>query len=116
MQNAKTQATIGKIATDLEELTRQLNTFKLASVANVEDVQNQYSEYLNARLTLQSNKMDNIAESVEKQQKTTSKNAELLQNLLIGVQNLGGILRTFIRKWTTGVIQKSKQPMQNSEI
>ena len=52
--------------------------------------------------------MDNIVESVEKQQKTANENAELLQNLLIGVENLGEILRTFIRKWATGVIQRSK--------
>ena len=44
MQNAETQAAVGKIATDLEELTRQLNAFKPASVASVEDAQKQYSE------------------------------------------------------------------------
>ena len=37
--------------------------------------------------------MDNTAESVEKQQKTASENAELHQNLLIGVQNLGENLK-----------------------
>ena len=44
MRNAETQAAVGKIATDLEELTKQLNAFKPASVANVEDAQKQYSE------------------------------------------------------------------------
>ena len=33
-------AAAGKIGASLEELTRQLNAFKPASVANVEDVQN----------------------------------------------------------------------------
>ena len=37
--------------------------------------------------------MDNIAEYVEKQQKTASENVELLQNLLIGVENLGENLK-----------------------
>ena len=58
-------------------------------MANVEEAQKQYSEQLNARLTLQSERMDNIAKSTKKQQKTVSENAELLQNLLIGVENLG---------------------------
>ena len=40
-----------------------------------------------------SDKMDNIAESVEKRQKTANANAELLQNLLIGVENLGENLK-----------------------
>ena len=43
-RNAETQAAVGKIATDLEELTRQLNAFKPASVESVEDTQKQYSE------------------------------------------------------------------------
>ena len=34
------QVAVGKIAIGLGELTRQLNAFKPASVANVEDVQN----------------------------------------------------------------------------
>ena len=42
-RNAEMQAAIGKIATDLEELTRKLNIFKPANVANVEDAQKQYS-------------------------------------------------------------------------
>ena len=43
-RNMETQVAISKIATDLEELTRWLNAFKPASVANVEDAQKQYSE------------------------------------------------------------------------
>ena len=38
--------------------------------------------------------MDKISEFVEKQQKTASENAELLQNLLIGVENLGDNLKS----------------------
>ena len=90
----ETQAAVGKIATDLEELTRQLNAFKPTSVESVEDAQKQYSEQLNARLTLQSDRMDKISESVEKQQKTASENAELLQNFLIGVEHLGENLKS----------------------
>ena len=47
------------------------------------------SEQFDARLTLQSCRMDLIAESVEKQEKTVSGNAELLHNLLISIENLG---------------------------
>ena len=88
-RNAETQAIVDKIATNLEELTRQLNAFKPTSVVNVEDAQKQYYEQLNAGLTLQSSRMDNIAESIEKQQNTASEKAELFQNLLIGVENFG---------------------------
>ena len=49
---------------------------------------------MNARLTLQSERMHKISESVEKQQKTASENAELLKSLLIGVGNLGDNLKS----------------------
>ena len=94
MPNAEMQAAVGKIALDLEELTRQLNAFKPASVESVDGAQKQYSEQLNARLTLQSDRMDKISESFEKQQKIASENAELLQNLIIGVENLGENLKS----------------------
>ena len=63
------QAGVGNITTSLEKLIRQLNAFKPASIPNVEDVQKQYSEQFDARLTLQSSRMDLIAKSVENQEK-----------------------------------------------
>ena len=49
----------------------------------------QVSEQFEQRLTLQSNRMDLLSENIERQQKTTYGNAELLQNLMIGIENLG---------------------------
>ena len=43
-KNEETKQTIGKIAAGLEELTKQLNAFKLASATSVQDVQKQVSE------------------------------------------------------------------------
>ena len=37
----------------------------------------------------QSERIDNVNESVQKAQKTASDNAEMLQNLLIGLKNMG---------------------------
>ena len=115
-QNAETQAAVGKIATDLEELTRQLNAFKPASVSGVEDAQKQYSEQLNARLTLQSERMDKISESVDKQQQTASENAELLQNLLVGIENLGDNLKSIHQEmdyWRNPEVQAAETDLQN---
>ena len=85
-ENEETKQTIGKIAIGLEELTKQLNAFKPESATNVGDAQKQFSEQFNQHLSLQSNRMDVLSESAEKQQKTAEDNAELLQNLLIGVE------------------------------
>ena len=85
-------------------------------MSGVEDAQKQYSEQLNARLTLQSERMDKISESVDKQQKTASENAELLQNLLVGIENLGDNLKSIHQECTTREIQKSKLLKQNYRI
>ena len=55
--------------------------------------------------------MDVLSESVEKQQKAAEDNAELLQNLLIGVRNLGDNMKHIqkeIELWETPEFQESK--------
>ena len=47
------------------------------------------------RLTFQSSRIDTISEAVERSQKTTEDNIEMLQNLLIGVENMGDNLKQF---------------------
>ena len=74
---------------ELANLTKQLNEFKPASEAVVGEANKQVSEEVNARLNLQSERIDNVNESVQKAQKTASDNAEMLQNLLIGLENMG---------------------------
>ena len=88
-KNEETKQDVGKIAGGLEELTKALNAFKPASAASMGDVQKQFSEQFNQRLSLQSTRMDVLSESVEKQQKATKDKAQLLQNLMIGIENLG---------------------------
>ena len=81
-----------------------------------EDTQKQYSEQLNARLTLQSERMDKITESVHKQQKTASENAELLQSLLIGVENLGENLKSIHQEmdyWRNPEVRAAETDLQN---
>ena len=69
-KNEETKQIADKIAVGLEELTKQLNAFKPASAESVGDAQKQFSAQFNQRLSLQSNRMDVLSKSVEKQQKT----------------------------------------------
>ena len=48
---------------------------------------------METRLTLQSDRMDLLAKSVEEQTKAASDNADLLKNLLIGLENMGDNLK-----------------------
>ena len=63
---------------ELANLTKQLNEFKLASEAVVGEANKQVSEEVNAGPNLQSEKIENVNESVQKAQKTASDNAEML--------------------------------------
>ena len=60
--------------------------------------------------------MDNIAESIEKQQKTANENVELLQNLLIGVENLGENLKNIHQEmdyWRNPEVQATDAELQD---
>ena len=86
---------IQQIAAGLENLTKQLNDFRPVNVEHVDDAQQQVTEKFEQRLNLQSNRIDVVTESVQKTQMTAEDNAELLQNLLVGVENMGENLKTF---------------------
>ena len=79
-------------------------------------VQKQMSEKFEQRLTLQSNRMDSLSENVQKQQKTAEGNAQLLQNLLIGVENMGENLKKYREKmesWKTSEFQDAEREFED---
>ena len=65
------------------------------NVEHVGDAQQQVAKNFEQRLNLQSNRIDNVTESVQKAQRAAEENAELLQNLLVGVENMGENLKKF---------------------
>ena len=98
-----------KIATDLVTLTEQLNKFKPASAAEVSGGHQRMSEELEQRLTLHSVRMDSMGEFVQEARKTAIKNAQNIQNLLVGIENLGENvkqLREEMRGWEEPEVQK----------
>ena len=58
-------------------------------------LKSKYAENVEQRLNLQSNRIDHVTESVQKAQRAVEENAELLQNLLVGVKNMGENLKNF---------------------
>ena len=55
----------------------------------MDEVCKQVFEQFEPRLDMQSSRIDFINESVKKSQKAVEGNAELLQNLLVGIENMG---------------------------
>ena len=70
-------------------MTAQLNQFKLASVQAAGEVQDKVSEEYQQCLVAQSERIDKLSESVIQSQKTAKDNAEMLQTILVGMENLG---------------------------
>ena len=72
------QESVKKIASELEQLTKQLNQHKPVREADAVASQTQLSSDVDARLQLQDQRVDNLTESVHKVQKETVNNAETL--------------------------------------
>ena len=80
---------MAEIAANLATLTDQLNRLKPVSTADVASGQEQLSGAVDARLTLQTQRIDSVAESTREAQKTVQDNADVLNSLLVGMENLG---------------------------
>ena len=87
-RDAEARQQMATIAEGLSTLTDQLNRFKPASAAEVAGGQEQLSGAVDERLTLQSQRIDAVVESTHEAQKTAQDNAEILNTLLIGMENL----------------------------
>ena len=78
-----------KIAENLVTLTEQLNKHNLVREADVVGSQVQLFSAVYERLNLQSSCIDVVSESAHEAHKTTQDNAEMLNTLLVGIENLG---------------------------
>ena len=86
---------MAEISVGLAALTTQLNQFKSASTHVVAGTQKQMSDAVDHRLNVQSQRMDTLNENVQKAQKISSDNSDLLQGLLIGIENLSENFKQF---------------------
>ena len=80
---------MNEIAVNLANLTNQLNQFKPASVAEVSGSQKLLSSVVEEKINLQAARLDTVSEIAKESQKAALDTSELLQNLLVGMENLG---------------------------
>ena len=105
------------IAIGLERLTKQLNDFRPISETVVGDVQKQVSSSMDARLNLQSERIDNVNIAVEKAQKTAKDNSDMLENLLIGIENMSENVKQFreeMEEWRNSNLQEADRVYQET--
>ena len=81
----------------------------------VGDVQKQVSSSMDARLNLQSERIDNVNIAVEKAQKTAKDNSDMLENLLIGIENMSENVKQFreeMEEWRNSNLQEANRVYQ----
>ena len=97
------QRKVEQVSNELKELITQLNAFKPVSAQTVrekqkmlsEKFQQQFSqknkvyEEIQRKLGAQNVRVDQLSDSVKQSQKTAQDNAEMLQTILVGMENLG---------------------------
>ena len=88
-RDEEAQHQVEQISAQLQQLTEQLNKFRLASEQAMGVVQTQVSEQLQQRFDAQTKRLDKLSISMSESQKSAQNNAEMLQTLLVGIENMG---------------------------
>ena len=88
------QHRVEEISRQLQNLTDQLNRFQPASEHTVGVAQGQVTEQLQKKFDAQTERMDQLTATVVESQKSAQTNSEVLQNLLVGIENLGENFKT----------------------
>ena len=81
--------TAQKIATDLEELTRQLNSYKPANEGELGRIKGDITAELAKRLSVTEQKVTQLTGELKKQTKSVADHLGLLRDLMVGIKNLG---------------------------
>ena len=112
----ETQKTIAQVSADLEQLTRQLNELKPVSKADVGASQSDFAVKVTEKLSVSDKKVDERTETVKTQQKTITDTAELLRDLMVGIENFGENvkdLRKEVEDWRQPEFQEAKEELQH---
>ena len=86
-------------------MTNQLIKFRLASENAVGVIQDKVTEQLQQKFDAQNERMDQLSATVVESCKEAQTNAKVLQNLLVGIENLGANFKNMQEEmvtWQTG--------------
>ena len=78
-------------------------------------MQNKVSEDVQQKLVAQTVRIDQLSETVNQSQKTAQDNADILQTLLVGMENLGEHLNSYKQTWNTENHQRTKMQRGNTQ-
>ena len=97
----ETQHQVQEISNQMQTLTEQLNKFKPASEHSCGSVtrKKKLSDQVQQRFDAQGDRIDKLSETMLEGQKATQTNVDTLNSLLVGIENLGKILRRCKKTW-----------------
>ena len=109
----ETKAAVEQISTQLAQLATQMAEFQSARNADVAMGENQSLQDVDVRLQAQSQRIDTVSESVQKIERDSVDNTQLLHDLVTGMENLGESLKTLrseVKAW-----EEEEIPMETDE-
>ena len=99
------QSRITEISQQLQTLTDQLNKFQPASEFAVGVTQEKLSEKVQQQFDAQSDRIEKLSETVLESKKESQTTADILKDLLVGMENLGENFKTMqqeMNAWQSG--------------
>ena len=103
----KMQHSVAQMAAGLEELTKQLNTFKPASAKAVGSLQENLSKEVAQKVAMSEQRISGLSQSVENQKKSVEDTNELPKDLMMGIENMSDNMK---------LIQKEMNFWRNPEV
>ena len=86
---------LDEVATGLERLTKQLNDFKLVSENVAREREQRISTKADEQLQMLSARIESLNQSVETEQQKAADHTGMLQDLLVGLENMGENMKRF---------------------
>ena len=108
-RDAEVQRQMAVMAENLATLTEQLNLFKPARAEEVATGHAQLSGVVDERLSLQSRRIDSVVDATQEAKQTAQDNAEVLNSLLVGMENLSENVKQLREEMNTWVEPEDQQ-------
>ena len=80
---------VSQLAAGLENLTKQLNSFKPASAETVGNLQENLSKEVTQKIAVSEQRIGELSQSVEHQKKSVEDTNEVLKDLVTGIEIWG---------------------------
>ena len=88
-KHTKTQWVVQKIVANLEDLTKQFSSYKLASNGELGMLKGEITSEVTNRLFVTKQKVTQLSGELENQSKSVADNSKLLRDLMVGIGDLG---------------------------